>query len=207
MWRARALGGVLLAGLCARPDAAAAHNPLPGLEGFYTGLLHPLTTPDQVLLLIATAFGLGRFAMASLRPAFGALALGLLGGLFLGQGEGGGETAPWLLTLAAGAAIWAALLPGRGLHVATVLAAFSGFGLGWASVPEAGATLDRAVTMSGAFFGAGLAVFYVTGAVEILRDRVAATWLDIGLRVLAAWVAALAIILLALLMAEPGGAG
>ena len=193
-------GAVLFALVCAQPHPAAAHNPLPGLEGFYVGLIHPLTTPDQVLLVAGTALVFGSFALASLRLAFAALALGLLGGLLFG--ESGAAHASWLLALATCAAAWAALLPGRGLPALTGLAALSGVGLGWASVPEAGAPLDRAITMSGSFFGAGLAIFYVTGAMEMLRERVDAPWLKIGLRVLAAWVAAIAIILLALMTVE-----
>ncbi|MEM6578029.1 MAG: hypothetical protein AAF678_06015 [Pseudomonadota bacterium] len=196
------LGGVVCAVLAVLPGVAAAHNPLPGLEGFYVGLVHPLSTPDQALLLVGTALAFGSFSMPSLLPAFGALLLGLLAGLVWGQSDI--ESAQWLLVLAICAAVWAALLPGRGHRLLVGLAVLSGFGLGWASVPDAGATSDRAFTMSGSFFGAGLAILYLTGGVEVLRDRIKAHWLDISLRVIAAWVAAIAVIMLALSVAEPG---
>jgi len=194
---------LVLGSLLVLPSRGAAHSPQPGLEGFYVGLLHPLSAPDQVLALVATALLFGSFAMSSLLPAFAALALGHLAGLVWGhRGDEGAQT---LLGLAVCAAVWAALFPGRGLILLGAVALTGGFALGWASVPDAGPVMDRTTTMSGSFFGAGLAVFYLTGAVEWLRDRIATPWLDIGFRVLAAWVAAIAIILLALTAAGTDG--
>lgn len=183
------------------PDRATAHNPLPGLEGFYVGLLHPLSTPEQALALIATALVLGSFAMPSLLPSFAALILGVLAGMILGQR--GIDSTVWLLGLATGSAVWAALFPSRGLKAAVILTIGTGLGIGVASVPEAGPPLDRGVTMAGSFFGALLATLYLTGVQEYLRNRFHFPWLIIGFRVLAAWVAAISIILLAFIAAGP----
>lgn len=185
----------LVTGASVLPGAAAAHNPLPGLDGFYAGLWHPLSTPDQALVLVALALLLGSFALARLMPAFLGLAFGLLIGMSLGPVAV--DVPLWLLALACGAASWAALLPGRGRGLAAGFAALAGIGLGLASVPEAGPSTDRMITMAGSFAGVMLATFYLSGGIDLLRDRVRLAWLPIALRVVAAWVAALSVLMLA----------
>lgn len=194
--------GILLCGaLVTLPSAVVAHTPLPGLEGVYVGLMHPLSTPDQALVLVATALLLGTFALPSLPLAFGTLILGLVGGLLMGPQ--GTVNSQWLFAWASFAAAWAALFPGRGLVALGGLTAVSGFGLGWASVPDAGPSLDRIVTMTGSFLGAALAIFYLSGAVEFFLERVQAPWLKLGLRVVAAWVSAVAIMMFAFETVRP----
>ena len=187
----------VLCGVAARP--ATAHAPLPGLEGVYAGLVHPLTRPDQILVLLAAALFLGGFALGRLAPAFGALAAGLAGGVAIGQA--GGAPAPWLFALAALAATGAALAPGRWRQATPVVAAVAGLALGWASVPGPGPLQDRIVTMAGSAAGAGLFVLYATAAIELLRARIRGAWLPIALRVAAAWVAAISLMMLALALA------
>lgn len=188
--------------LVAFPGPALAHSPMPGIEGFYLGLRHPLSTPDQALALIACGLLLGSFALRRMTPGFVGLAGGLLAGFVLGQG--GGDPAPWLYGLAAGAAVWAALLPGRGRVAACALAVLAGALLGWASVPEDGPVRDRVITMLGSFLSVSLLTLYLAGSVDMLRERFDAPWLGIALRVVAASVAAVAILMLALVLAGPG---
>ncbi|MEE4120294.1 MAG: hypothetical protein V2I65_14915 [Paracoccaceae bacterium] len=187
--------------LCAGASPAAAHSPLPGIEGFYAGLLHPLSTPDQALALLATGLLLGGFAMQRLAVAFGAAAIGLATGLALGTPTG--DPAPWLFGLAALAAALAALVPGRALPLAALLSLGAGVLLGWASLPDAGPPRDRAFTMAGSVTGAALGLLYLAGGLDLLRDRLRAPWLAVALRVLAAWIAAIALLMLALRLAAP----
>lgn len=193
------LAAALLVGF---PGPALAHSPMPGIEGFYLGLRHPLSTPDQALALIACGLLLGSFALRRMTPGFVGLAGGLLAGFVLGQG--GGDPAPWLYGFAAGAAVWAALLPGRGRAAACALAVLAGALLGWASVPEDGPVRDRVITMLGSFLSVSLLTLYLAGSVDMLRERFDAPWLGIALRVVAASVAAVAILMLALVLAGPG---
>lgn len=201
---ARRAPGAALA-LCAGAGPAAAHSPLPGIEGFYAGLLHPLSTPDQALALLATGLLLGGFAIQRLPVAFGAAAIGLATGLATGlaRGTATGDPAPWLFGLAALAAAGAALAPGRALPLAALLSLGAGALLGWASLPDAGPPRDRAFTMAGSVTGAALGLLYVAGGLDLLRDRLRAPWLAIALRVLAAWIAAIALLMLALSLAPP----
>lgn len=198
---ARHAVGVAL-GACAGP--AAAHSPLPGIDGFYAGLLHPVSTPDQALALLATGLLLGGFAMQRLPAAFGAAAIGLVTGLATGLAPGvpTGDPAPWLFGLATVAAICTALAPGRALPLVVLLSLGAGALLGWASLPDAGPPRDRAFTVAGAVTGAALGLLYIAGGIELLRDRIRAPALGIALRVLAAWIAAITLLMLALRLGQ-----
>jgi hydrogenase/urease accessory protein HupE len=189
--------------LCASAGPAAAHSPLPGVEGFYAGLLHPLSTPDQAVALLATGLMLGGFAMRRRRPAFGAVTLGLATGMATGLALGTptSDPAPWLFGFATLAAALAALAPGRALPLAALLSLGAGTLVGWASLPDAGLPRDRAFTMAGSVTGAALGLLYLAGGLDLLRDRLRAPWLAIALRVLAAWIAAIAFLMLALHLA------
>jgi hypothetical protein len=174
---------------------------VPGIEGFYTGLLHPLTMPDQVLALLAAGLFLGGFALSRLTMAFIALGVGLLGGLILGDMPGG--AAPWLYGSAAMTATTAALAPGRWRSIAILASGVAGFLLGWASVPDPGPLQDRIITMAGSFVSALMVTLYIAGALDLLRERVDRPFVPIAMRVAAAWVATIAILMLAVSAVEP----
>lgn len=176
---------------------------MPGIEGVYTGLRHPLTAPDQILALLATGLLLGNFPLSRLAPAFVALGAGLLGGLALG--DAATSPSPWLLAFAAASAAGAALAPGRAHAMAVVVAGTAGLLLGWASVPEPGPAEDRLFTMAGSFTGVLLLTLYLAGALELTRERLAHPALAIAFRVAAAWIAAIALLMLALALAPPTG--
>jgi hydrogenase/urease accessory protein HupE len=194
--RVRAARHAIGVAFCACAGPAAAHSPLPGIDGFYAGLLHPVSTPDQALALLATGLLLGGFAMQRLHWAFGAATIGLAAGLALGTPTG--DPAPWLFGLATLAATFAALAPGRALPLVVLLSLGAGAVLGWASLPDAGPSRDRAFTMAGAATGAALGLLYLAGCIDLLRDRIRASALCIALRVLAAWIAAITLLMLAL---------
>jgi hypothetical protein len=176
---------------------AAAHSPLPGVEGLYAGLVHPLASPPQLLAILGAALLLGSHGLARIGPAFACLGAGLLGGLALLPPEGNSE--PWLLGLAAASAGAAALAPGRLPRAALlVVAGAAGLLLGWASLPDPGPPRDRLFTMSGSVLGVALAMLYVSGGSDLLRERVAHPAVAVALRVAAAWVGAIAILALAL---------
>ncbi len=193
MWRA-----ILACLLAATP--AAAHSPLPGISGFYSGLVHPLTTPDQVVALLAMGLLLGTHGLSRLVPAAWLLGIGLVLGLALTRP--GTDPGPALYGLAILAACLAALAPGRALPVALALAALAGLLLGAAAVPDGGPQRDRMITMAGSFVGVGMLSLYLAGIVDLLRRRVEPSLLAVPLRVAAAWIAAIATIMLALVLAQ-----
>jgi hydrogenase/urease accessory protein HupE len=199
--RVRAARHAIGVAFCACAGPAAAHSPLPGIEGFYAGLLHPLSTPDQALALLSTGLLLGGFALRRLAVAFGAAAVGLAAGVATGLTPGSptGDLAPWLFGFATLAAICAALAPGRALPLVALLSLGACALLGWAALPDAGPPRDRAFTVAGSVTGAALGLMYIAGCIDLLRERIRGPALCIALRVLAAWIAAITLLMLALL--------
>jgi hydrogenase/urease accessory protein HupE len=178
------------------PLPAGAHAPLPGIKGFYIGMLHPFSTPAQMLLMLGLGLMIGLFPAPRYRWLGGAFLLTTLGGLALGACDAAPDGP--LLAAAVAAAGMAALLPGRALPVAVALAALAGLLIGAAAIPEPGPERDRLVTLAGSFVGANLGLLYCAGLLIALTQRYRAAWIPIGVRVVAAWTAAISAVMLAL---------
>ncbi len=186
------------------PVTASAHSPIDGMEGFYVGFLHPLSTAGQVLALIAIGLFVGRVDQTSFTRAWSAFAALVVGGILLGQIVGlSGHEDTVLLGVAAVVALIAAgapqriFAPGR-LQPGALAAGVGGLLLGLASTPDAGPARATILVLSGSFVGLNVAFLYLAGGTIWLLDRYAARWALIGLRVLASWVAAIAILMCAL---------
>lgn len=180
---------------------AHAHAPIPGIEGFYTGLLHPFSTPAQALLMLGLGLLAGSFDSQRVRWPLGAFLAATLVGVGLGRGPEGLDAA--LFATAFAAAAWAALAPGRFLPGALVVALVGGVLIAMVSVPDPGPTRDRVITLAGSLVGANLGLLYLAGLTLLARQRDPRAWVRIGLRVAAAWVGAISLLMLALSFA-PG---
>lgn len=182
---------------------AWAHSPLPGIEGFYIGLLHPVSTPSQLLALL----GLGAMLGMTWPDGFTRPWIAFVSGLVLGIG-GGQIFGVWdvlpviLLTMALIAAGLAALLPGQMRTLEAGVTGLAGLLIGLLSTPDPGPATDTAITLAGSFAGANLALLYVSGATGWLRERYDQPWMMIGLRIVAAWIAAIAMLMGALSIAS-----
>ncbi|MEW9808427.1 HupE/UreJ family protein [Mesorhizobium marinum] len=194
--------------LVASADEAAAHSPIPGMQGFYLGMLHPLSTPPQLLSLLAAGLLLGLRWPGPFRYCWPAFAVSCLAGIALGQWgwlRGLEDTA--LLAGGIAAAILAALLTPKLTAPCVAISAWTGLFLGVASIPDEGPAWPVIVTLAGSFVGANLALVYLAFAVGSLRARFTAQWVGIGLRIAAAWIAAVAALMLALLLVDPTSGG
>lgn len=188
----RWLGVVGILGL---PTPALAHSPVPGIEGFYLGLLHPLSTPAQVLLFIGLAVLIGGHDKTHARW----MLLAFLVATGTGMLAGGGIEIPdpVLYATAALASTLAALSVRRLFPAALVCVAFAGLLIGVISIPDAGAVRGRTITMLGSFLGSNVFLLYLAGMVIVVTDRFDWKWVPIAFRVVAAWVAAISAIMLA----------
>jgi hydrogenase/urease accessory protein HupE len=86
MLRSRSRGGVLpstlLLVLCF-PATVNAHTPIKGLEGLAAGVLHPLTTPAHLLVLLALGLLVGQQLPLDLKTPFAVFVPGLTVALLL----------------------------------------------------------------------------------------------------------------------------
>ncbi len=185
------------------PGPAAAHSPIEGIEGFYVGFLHPVSTPSQLLALLALGLllvhGWPDRAGRWLGAFVGALAVGMA------AGQAGLDPAPLppvLLGVAVAVAALAALAPAAPGWTRLVAAAATGLLVGVVSTPDPGPMRATLITLAGSFVGANLATVYATGAAGWLRERFPRPWVHIGQRVLSAWVAAIAALMLAFAFAS-----
>jgi hydrogenase/urease accessory protein HupE len=135
--RGPAFRALVLAGAFS-PDVAFAHGrPIPGLEGFYLGMVHPLSTPPQLLALLALGLLLGQGWPQKFIIAWRAFALAAIGGLTLGvagYGHSLGERA--LLVIALAASSLAAIAPASVIVPVTMVAGAGGLFLGMVSTPD-----------------------------------------------------------------------
>lgn len=185
-------GSALLCGAAACVPAAA-HSPMPGVGNFYAGMLHPWMVPAHAMAIVATGLWLGQHRLAGGKAQLlfcVAVAAGLVIGVF----------APWqrselaLLTvtsLIAGAVVAARESPMLAVCAVVVIA---GGLLGLDS--QADGLSGRPLWM--ALAGTALSVLIGVSWMLLISDFAKRPWMKIGLRVVASWLAAAAILVLAL---------
>jgi urease accessory protein len=168
------------------------------LQAFVDGLLNPLTTPAHGLVLLALALLLARQPQrfSTLLIFALALAVGFLA-IVLAV-----ETTPArsvLLAVAAalGAMVAAAWAPKL---LAWLLAAIAGVALALDSPPQAVTLAEGYATLGGTALGA-CAMLVVVSAVA---SHANADWPRLGVRILGSWIAASAILVLAVQLRLPG---
>jgi hydrogenase/urease accessory protein HupE len=178
---------------------ALAHSPFPGIKGFYTGLLHPISTPEQVLALLALGIMLGLRWPGWFKVPFLAFASATLLGILLGQLDISRVfVEPLLLLVAVVAATLSALYPTGLFALFVILASITGALIGLLSTPDSGSLTATVVTLVGSFVGANLALLYISGGVGEFQARFKQQWSRIGLRIVAAWLAAISVIMASL---------
>jgi urease accessory protein len=157
------------------------------------GLLHPLTVPAHLLALIALGLLIGGRLPAA------AFALGLFGGLVaIALGTGETPALDILLAITALAGILVALAQPLPVTVTVGIAAVAGAALGLDSPPEAISIVVATATLIGTGISACLTVILIA----IVAGRLKRDWQRIGVRIIGSWIAATAILVLALRFAR-----
>lgn len=163
------------------------------MSGFLGGLLHPLAVPAHVLALLGIGMLIGRQHERLL--LFAAFVAGLAAGL-IAITLAFATTSAGNVLLAATAL--SALLVVLGYPVPPVgsvpLVAIAGVALGLDSPPTAIAVAAAIAMLIGTGIGAGVAVAIVAAGTSYLTRA----WQQIGVRILGSWIAASAILVLAL---------
>lgn len=189
----------LVLALCilAVPSAGLGHDIIKGGNAFYNGMLHPFLSLPHILVLIALACMLGKSAGASQDAAkqkawwffLVALAAGLACATF-----GIGFPAEKVLLVLAG--ILGLILAGHWTLPRTLyftLATLSGLLMGWAFAEE------EAAALIGLNFGTLVSLYLVFLYLALFSRKFSRKpWQVVGFRVLGSWIAAAALLNLAL---------
>lgn len=183
-----------LTALAMVPSLAGAHGDIKGLGSFYAGALHPFLVPAHLVALLGLGLLVGQRGLAFGRYPMLALLLALLTGLVASGSVAGFDLERPVLggaALCALAVVAALPLPRWALFA---LAALIGAGIGLGSAPEGRFESARWSSLAGTGLGAFLAVI-VVGA---LVDRLRPSWARVGIRIAGSWLAASALLVLAL---------
>lgn len=205
-WRRGAAAVLIIVSAAVAPTLALAHSPIDGFEGFYTGAAHPLVTVDQLLALLGLGVMLGLQWPGDFDLAFPSFAGSMLLGVVTGQLIGLPAWAVWavlLLLLSATAAAALAALRPEGYRVTTLLlTCLIGGLIGLLSTPEPGPMRATIFTLAGSIVGANLLLLYLSSGIGFLREKIRKPWLQLGLRIAAAWLGAVAMMMTALAIAQ-----
>lgn len=107
----------------------------------------------------------------------------------------------YLLLVAVIAATLAALYPKGQVVAHVILASSVGLLIGLLSTPDPGPRATTNITLAGSFVGANLTLFCVGGSIGLLHNCCTQHWVEVGLRIAAAWIAAVAVLMGALAFA------
>jgi urease accessory protein len=192
--------GLLVAALLAcGVGSAHAHSPIAGVGHFYGGMLHPVLVPAHVIALIAMGLWLAQQRHSS-GHATVAIVLAVPVGMVVAAVTGWQDAEIVILALAAGVAVAVGLARNVPWVWRAIVGAALGALLGVDSLPDG--LSGRALWMS--LGGTWLAVLLALACVMALSDLAIRPWMKIGLRVVASWLAAAAILVLALSGFGPG---
>lgn len=163
------------------------------MSGLIGGLLHPLALPAHILALLALGLLIGQ-QRGRLVP-LAAFFAGLLAGLSaLAFAVATTSAANVLLAATAVSGLLVALARPLPVLISGPLAAIAGVALGLDSPPTAIAIAAAVTMLIGTGIAAALAVAIVVAGTSYLTRA----WQQIGVRILGSWIAASAILVLAL---------
>ena len=166
-----------------------------GAGAFAGGLLHPLLAPAHVVALIGLGLVAGRNPLPARLRIIAAFALGLAGGLgAIAWGAGETSANDVLLAIATLCGLTAASGLPAPVWLATPLALAAGAAVGLDSPPETISMREAVLMLVGTACGATAALAVMAAAAAAL----ARPWNGIVLRVAGSWIAAIAILVLAL---------
>jgi urease accessory protein len=189
----------LVAALALTSSPACAHDVVTGVSGFYGGLLHPLLVPAHLMALAGLGLWLGQQPP---RHRIGLIGL-FAGALIIGVIAIVSAASPVfqdlaVLMVAAVAGLLVALAQPVTIPISLPLVLVAGIALMLDSVPHETSMQTTFLALVGTVIAAFVIVTFVAEAVRALaRD-----WQRIAVRIAGSWIAASAILVLALGLAR-----
>ena len=194
----KAVAALLALALILAAEPALAHPPPLGVRGFWGGVLHPVFVTDHVVGILALGLLIGgqeRWGILPLAAYAAALAAGLAAMTTGIVPRFANEAVLAMAVVAALLVAWARPLPQM---FGAVLAIVLGLAIAFDSPPEVLSVSEANLMLIGT--GIGAAAFLI--AVALATRQAQARWAKIGLRILGSWIAAAAILALALRLAR-----
>lgn len=184
-----------LLGFLLLPTSAHAHSPIAGAGDLINGLLHPLTSPTHVLVILGFGLMAGRGSREELKMPMGIFAS--LSGLALALTTTGWIKAvypPVLICIALCAAVLLALEKTLPTVALGALFGAGALALGFDSAVETGATATVVKTLFGNWISLTVLVADIAIYLSLGREL---KWLKIALRIAGSWIIAIALMVLA----------
>lgn len=197
--RGSVLPSTLLLVLCF-PATVNAHTPIKGLEGLAAGILHPLTTPAHLLVLLALGLLVGQQLPLDLKTPFAVFVPGLTFALLLtSTGQITMVYQPILIALALCAAIPVAMEKSIPRFASRLLFLAAALAIGLDSSPEAGSPGLLVQALLGTW---GMVIFLLFDVAYYTSLAMRTRWVRIGVRILGSWIIAISLLVLALSMSS-----
>jgi urease accessory protein len=186
---------VMLGAAAWTPQDAFAHTIVPGFSGFQGGLLHPLLVPSHAISIVALALLLSTRTPGERHAMLATFAASLSGAVVLLALAFQTERAETVLLISAavGGIMTAARIAFPLLAIASLLAV-AGFALQIDSVPTTISVNETLLTLAGAGFAAFAALWLIATAAA----RATRPWQILAIRIVGSWIAAAAILVLAM---------
>jgi hydrogenase/urease accessory protein HupE len=177
------------------PATAHAHSPIKGLGDFYSGLLHPLTTPSHVLIIVAIGLLAGRRRPFHLKAPM-AVFITFSGAALLVATVGGfqGIHPTVMVGIALCAGLLLALDKNPSIAPFCALVAVAAVAMGLDSAVESQSVNAVVNTLLGNWISMVVLVCDVAIYVSLGGE---AKWLKIALRIAGSWIVAISLLVLA----------
>ena len=177
------------------PATAQAHTVVQGMSEFVNGLLHPLTTPAHVLVLLGLGLMLGQRTPLNLRtPIFVFVPLSAIALLLTQTQFIQSVYQPLLISIALCVATLVALERALPPAATGVLLGAAALALGFDSAPGSGTRGAVLKTLLGTWVCLVLVVFDLAFYISSCKKW---KWGKIGMRVLGSWIIAISLLVLA----------
>jgi urease accessory protein len=195
----KAIAAILIAAIVIlHPISAFAHAAPGGVTGFFGGFLHPFFVPAHIMAVLSMGFLIGRQPSGA-QVALALFGIALVAGFVANLASVSTARAEDVVLVSAaicGALVaLAALVP---IILLGLVTAITGFAMGLDSSPDGIEGRQLLLSFAGSAVGAMVAALIATG-IAATRE---VEWQRIGLRVTGSWIAAGAIMVLALRFAR-----
>jgi len=184
--------------LLAATSAASAHQVIPGVTGVPGAALHTLTAADQVMALVAAGLLTGSGGWRAWSAGLAGLAFGFAGG-FADMILGSSIPFAWLgaLTMALLIALATAFNLKPGVMAAFLTAALTGAFIGNSAIPQGESWSVLATNGTGTLIG----IVIIEAVPGLVAALIKTGWPRVLIRVLASWIAASSLMVLAFALA------